>query len=99
MDCRKQAELHVKAALADLDEGASEAERSARIAAALDYQKRVEAAIQTVRKLCDEGQKMPRASTTDAEARVMKMPDGSFRPAYNINLQLRVRSTGGLARS
>jgi transposase len=25
----------------------------------------------------------PRASTTDAEARVMKMPDGGFRPAYN----------------
>jgi hypothetical protein len=23
-----------------------------------------------------------RASTTDAEARVMKMPDGGFRPAY-----------------
>jgi transposase len=28
-------------------------------------------------------QKEPRASTTDAEARVMKMPDGGFRPAYN----------------
>lgn len=25
----------------------------------------------------------PRVSTTDAEARVMKMPDGGFRPAYN----------------
>jgi transposase len=28
-------------------------------------------------------QKEPRASTTDAEARVMKMADGGFRPAYN----------------
>lgn len=28
-------------------------------------------------------QKEPRASTTDPEARVMKMPDGGFRPAYN----------------
>jgi transposase len=27
-----------------------------------------------------------RASTTDPEARVMKMPDGGFRPAYNIEL-------------
>lgn len=29
-------------------------------------------------------QKAPRASTTDPEARVMKMADGGFRPAYNV---------------
>src|SRR5208282_1053512 len=29
-------------------------------------------------------EKEPRASTTDAEARVMKMADGGFRPAYNV---------------
>ena len=28
--------------------------------------------------------KEPRASTTDAQARVMKMADGGFRPAYNV---------------
>jgi hypothetical protein len=28
----------------------------------------------------------PRASTTDSEARVMKMGDGGFRPAYNVQL-------------
>ena len=28
----------------------------------------------------------PRASTTDAEARVMKGPDGGFRPSYNVQL-------------
>jgi transposase len=28
----------------------------------------------------------PRASTTDPQARVMKMPDGGFRPAYNCQL-------------
>ena len=28
----------------------------------------------------------PRASSTDAEARVMKMADGGFRPAYNVQL-------------
>jgi len=33
-----------------------------------------------------EKQKEPRASTTDPEARVMKMPDGGFRPAYNGQL-------------
>lgn len=30
--------------------------------------------------------KKPRASTTDPEARVMKMPGGGFRPAYNVQL-------------
>ena len=29
-------------------------------------------------------QKEPRASTTDPQARVMKMADGGFRPAYNV---------------
>lgn len=28
----------------------------------------------------------PRVSTTDSEARVMKMPDGGFRPAYNVQV-------------
>jgi hypothetical protein len=31
-----------------------------------------------------EREKEPRASTIDAEARVMKMADGGFRPAYNV---------------
>jgi transposase len=31
-------------------------------------------------------QKEPRASTTDPDARVMKMPDGGFRPAYNMQI-------------
>lgn len=30
--------------------------------------------------------KEPRASTTDADARVMKMADGGFRPAYNLQI-------------
>ena len=30
--------------------------------------------------------KEPRASTTDADARVMKMADGGFRPAYNVQV-------------
>jgi len=33
-----------------------------------------------------EGKKEPRASTTDAQARVMKMADGGFRPAYNVQV-------------
>jgi vacuolar-type H+-ATPase subunit H len=30
--------------------------------------------------------KEPRASTTDADARIMKMPDGGFRPAFNVQV-------------
>jgi transposase len=33
-----------------------------------------------------EGKKQPRASTTDPQARVMKMADGGFRPAYNVQV-------------
>jgi transposase len=34
----------------------------------------------------------PRVSTTDPEARVMKMADGGFRPAYNVQLSTAVDS-------
>jgi transposase len=34
----------------------------------------------------------PRVSTTDPEARVMKMPDGGYRPAYNVQLATDVAS-------
>jgi hypothetical protein len=33
-----------------------------------------------------EKQKPPRASTTDADARVMKMPDGGWRPGFNLQI-------------
>ena len=36
--------------------------------------------------------KEPRASTTDAQARVMKMADGGFRPAYNVQYACDSRS-------
>lgn len=36
--------------------------------------------------------KEPRASTTDAEARVMKMADGGYRPAYNVQFATDTRS-------
>jgi transposase len=95
LECREQAALHVRAVFADPDPEASEAERLARIAAALDYQRRVEAAIATVQMLRDGGKEKPRASTTDADARVMKMPDGGFRPGYNIQLATAGSELGG----
>ncbi len=39
--------------------------------------------------------KPARASTTDAEARVMKMPDGGFRPGYNIQFAVAGSEMGG----
>lgn len=96
LDCREQAALHVKAVLAEAaDPEATEGEKLARIAGALDYQQRVEAAIATVQTLRNEENEEPRASTTDADARVMKMPDGGFRPGYNIQLATAGSELGG----
>jgi hypothetical protein len=38
-------------------------------------------------------EKEPRASTTDAQARVMKMADGGFQPAYNVQFATDTKST------
>ena len=54
-------------------------EREDRIAKALAELPKVRAA-----KKSEEDKKEARASTTDPEARVMKMGDGGFRPAYNV---------------
>jgi len=94
--CREQAALHLKAVLAEADDPeATEAEKLARLAAAVDYQRRVDEAIAAVKELQAEGKKEPRASTTDADARVMKMADGGFRPAYNVQLATAGSPMGG----
>jgi len=96
LECREQAALHVKAVFAEADDPeASDGEKRAREAAALDYQRRVEAAIDTVRELQAEGKDAPRTSTTDADARVMKMGDGGFRPAYNVQMATAGSEMGG----
>lgn len=94
--CREQAALHLKAVLAEQDDPeASEAEKRARLAAARDFQRRVEAALQTVQQLREAGKDEPRASTTDADARVMKMADGGYRPGYNVQLATAGSPMGG----
>ena len=72
--------------------------RAARERAARERSERVQAAqtalaeIKRKRKQLDEKggngkkPKEPRASTTDPQARVMKMADGGFRPAYNVQV-------------
>src|SRR6266478_9162217 len=64
-------------------------ERAARIAAAQERMKELEAERERREKTNKKEvakQKEPRASTTDADARVMKMADGGFRPAYNVQV-------------
>lgn len=82
------------------DPGVSARERAARERAARERQARVEQALRQLpavqaikerqaRRPHKERQVQPqqaRVSTTDPEARVMKMADGGFRPAYNVQL-------------
>lgn len=74
------------------DDPSAESRRkaAAQARAALVREARIEAALARLPELADikkrQGKKPEeaRASTTDAEATVMKMGDGGFRPAYNI---------------
>lgn len=102
-ECREQAALHVKAVLAQSDDSEEGAHvKKAREAAARDYERRVGEAIGELKELQEEREQQHRAtvqqtrvSTTDPEARVMKMPDGGFRPAYNIQLATAGSALGG----
>jgi transposase len=64
-------------------------EREARVQTALDQVAQIEAhRVRRGRANKKKGTKPsePRASTTDPDARVMKMADGGFRPAYNCQI-------------
>lgn len=65
-------------------------EREQRVAAALAYVSQAQAAKERQQRTLatDKREKVTaaRVSSTDPEARVMKMPDGGFRPAYNVEL-------------
>ena len=69
---------------------ASRREQAARERAAREREKRIELAlaqlpeIEQARRRNGGKADEARASTTDAQARVMKMADGGFRPAYNV---------------
>jgi transposase len=85
-EARAQVE-HVKGLAEDASVTAREAaahkraaeEREERIARAIDELPKVRES-----KKREDDKKEARASTTDPEARVMKMADGGFRPAYNL---------------
>jgi len=99
LEYREQAALHLKAVLAFADDPElTRAQQIAREAAARDFARRIEEAITTVQELQQTRKPSDgpaRASTTDAEARVMKMADGGFRPAFNLRMATAGSELGG----
>jgi transposase len=92
--CLQQAEAQVEALKAELQAdpaAASRRHQAAQQRAAQDRLERVRKALEQLPKVqqqkkgADE-KAAARVSTTDPEARVMKMPDGGYRPAYNVQL-------------
>ncbi|MBZ0235509.1 MAG: IS1182 family transposase, partial [Deltaproteobacteria bacterium] len=98
----KEARAHVGQLKKSIhDPGHRTKREAAQLRAAQDRQNRVERALavmpevertkarQTKKR---DRKKAPRVSTTDPDARVMKMADGGFRPAYNLQLSTDVDS-------
>lgn len=96
-NCRKQAALHLRAVLAQAEETDDLQQQRAREAKARDFQRRIDEAAAVVRELQESNfsDKTVRASTTDPEARVMKMPGSGFAPAYNVQLATAGEPQGG----
>src|SRR5208337_804280 len=88
--CLKQARAHLQALqreLEHLDPERGARAQAAQARAAREYQQRVEQALAELPKVAahkNNRQEAARVSSTDPQARVMKMGDGGFRPAYNV---------------
>jgi hypothetical protein len=100
---REQVETLAKEIEADPGAG-SKRQEAARKRAAADRTERIERALEEMaeaeqRKRSNNGKKKKeaRSSTTDPSARVMKMADGGFRPAYNIHFVSETKSKVVLA--
>jgi transposase len=91
---QQQARDHVQALKKDLHKDAATASRrqqAARSRAARERADRLDRALQNLQEIEENKEarekgsgSKARASTTDPEARKMKMPDGGFRPGYNV---------------
>jgi transposase len=101
-ECRQDAREQIRALREELDESpaaSAKREQAAQERALAERQAKLEAALAEIAKMekkrAASDRQSPstlkrqgkvRASTTDAECRVMKMADGGFRPAYNVQL-------------
>jgi len=90
-ECLKDAEEQVEALRKELDDDPAATSRrlkAARERAAEDRRKRVQEALaqlpEAEAKKDEKSKDKARVSTTDPDARVMKMGDGGYRPAYNV---------------
>jgi transposase len=88
-----EAQQQIEALKQELDSdpaAANRRQKAARQRAAEDRAQRVASALEQLRDVEDKkkprDKEKARASTTDPEARVMKMADGGFRPACNVQL-------------
>lgn len=86
--CVEEARQHVEEVKRDIQDGKVAAKQAARReSVAQDRLHRVERALAELPKVREgkkpKDQPKTRVSTTDPEARVMKMGDGGYRPAYN----------------
>jgi transposase len=93
----EEAREHVEAVAResrDEEQDGTVREQAARKRAAEDRHRRVKAALEILPQVQEvKGTRgEARVSTTDPEARVMKMPDGGFRPAYNVQLATDVKT-------
>ena len=93
-ECLKEAREQVEEVARQADDAEEpNRQQAARKRAAEDRRKRVEAALAAlpeIQEMKAEGE--ARVSTTDPEARVMKMSDGGFRPAYNAQFATDVKT-------
>jgi transposase len=98
-ECRRQAREQVEALKLQREDPAQGPSRNARRRAAAERAarerlERVELALAELEEVrqseskreSEEAREQARVSTTDPQARVMKMGDGGFRPAYNVQL-------------
>ena len=93
--------VHVQALKRQMDAVSASRQQAARARALRAKQRRLEAALEELPKIESaraaskhqpSEDRPPRASSTDPEARVMRMGAGGFRPAYNVQLATDTKS-------
>lgn len=92
--CLAEAKQQIEELKAEMDADPAAANRrqqAARMRAARERAERVQKALEQLplveaQKKGEEAKQNARVSTTDPEARVMKLADGGYRPAYNVQL-------------
>jgi hypothetical protein len=84
--CLEEARTQVEALRKELQDdpaASSQRERAARLRAAEEREQRVQKALEQAPQVEARKKAKARVSTADPQARVMKMADGGFRPAFN----------------